>query len=138
MKKGKIKFFKELPSRESKQLGTLYPHLVVLDNGDEIIVDKKSPNALQVGNYLEYRYKNQTIKYQGREYKTASDIGYQNKEYQKPTNNYTKPQPAPNKDVTISKLACLKAAAEFNAGRPQSDRVSVVEDAKHFYNWIIS
>ena len=61
MKKGKIKFFKELPSRESKQLGTLYPHLVALDNGDEIIVDKKSPNALQVGNYLEYRYKDYDI-----------------------------------------------------------------------------
>ena len=136
--KGKIKILKELPSRESKQLGTLYPHLVALDNGDEIIVDKKSPNALQVGNYLEYRYKDYDVEYQNIKYKTASDIGYQNKEYQKPTNSYTKPQPAPNKDVTISKLACLKAAAEFNATRPQSDRVSVVEDAKHFYKWIIS
>tara|TARA_R110002012_G_scaffold301629_1_gene501972 strand:+ start:58 stop:504 length:447 start_codon:yes stop_codon:yes gene_type:complete len=92
--KGKIKSLVQLPSKENNQLGTLYPCLVALDNGDEIIVDKKSRNALQEGNYLEYRYKNNSIKYQGREYKTASDIGYQNKEYLKPANNYTKPQVA--------------------------------------------
>ena len=136
--KGKIKFKEELPSRESDQLGTLYPHLVTLDNGDVVIVDKKSPNALQVGNYLEYRYKNKSIKYQGREYKTASDIGYQNKEYQKPTNNYTKPQTATSKDLQICKMSSIRAAAELNSGRPQADRVSVLEDAKYFYNWIIS
>ena len=138
MKKGKIKFFKELPSRESKQLGTLYPHLVALDNGDEIIVDKKSPNALQVGNYLEYRYKDYDIEYQNIKYKTASDIGYQNKEYQKPTNSYTKPQAATSKDLQICKMSSIRAAAELNSGRLQADRVSVLEDAKYFYNWIIS
>lgn len=136
MKKAKIKFFKELPSRESKQLGTLYPHLVVLDNGDEIIVDKKSPDALQVGNYLEYRYKDYDLEYQNIKYKTASDIGYQNKDYQKPTNNYTKPQSAPNKDQLIIRQSMVKAACEFHAHRPQSDIHTVLADSQLMIDFV--
>ena len=115
--KGKIKFIQE-KGEWSNSSGTFNKYQVQFDDGQSFQFLAKGQFKKQIGDLVEYEITNQ-------QYGTAKLI-------------YTKPQPAPSKDVTISKLACLKAAAEFNAGSPQSDRVSVVEDAKHFYNWIIS
>ena len=115
--KGKIKFIQE-KGEWSNSSGTFNKFQVTFDDGKSYQFLAKGQFKKQIGDLVEYEVTNQ-------QYGTAKLI-------------YTQPQAAPNKDVTISKLACLKAAAEFNAGRPQSDRVSVVEDAKHFYNWIIS
>ena len=42
-----------------------------------------------------------------------------------------------SKDITISKLACLKASAEFHAGNTASKTDDVVlESAVKFFNWI--
>ena len=82
---------------------------VQFDDGKSYQFLAKGDFKRKIGDFVEYEITNQ-------QYGTAKLI-------------YTQPQATPNKDVTISKLACLKAAAEFNAGRPQSDRVSVVEDA---------
>ena len=113
--KGKIKFIQE-KGEWSNSSGTFNKFQVQFDDGKSYQFLAKGQFKKQIGDLVEYEVTNQ-------QYGTAKLV-------------YT--QAAPNKDVTISKLACLKAAAEFNAGRPQSDRVSVVEDAKHFYNWIIS
>ena len=134
--KGKIKFKEELPSRESDQLGTLYPHLVTLDNGDEVIVDKKSPNALRVGNYLEYRYKNKSIKYQGREYKTASDIGYQNKEYQKPTSTFSTNDQATFKDKYICRQSQLTNAIRIHSNKPHSTLQDILNTARELIKFV--
>ncbi len=115
--KGKIKFIQE-KGEWSNSSGTFNKYQVQFDDGKIFQFLAKGPFKKEVGQEVEYEITNQ-------QYGTAKLI-------------YTKPQHTPSKDQTISKLACLKAAAEFNAGRPQSDRVSVVEDAKHFYNWIIS
>ncbi len=115
--KGKIKFIQE-KGEWSNSSGTFNKYQVQFDDGKSYQFLAKGDFKRKVGDFVEYEVTNQ-------QYGTAKLI-------------YTQPPAAPNKDVTISKLACLKAAAEFNAGRPQSDRVSVVEDAKHFYNWIIS
>jgi len=116
--KGKIKFIQE-KGEWSNSSGTFNKFQVTFDDGQSYqFLGKSKTFKKEIGQEVEYEVTN-------KQYGTARLI-------------YTPPQSAPNKDVTISKLACLKAAAEFNAGRPQSDRVSVVEDAKHFYNWIIS
>ena len=116
--KGKIKFIQE-KGEWSNSSGTFNKFQVTFDDGKSYqFLGKSTKFKKNIGDLIDYEVTNQ-------QYGTAKLI-------------YTQPQAAPNKDVTISKLACLKAAAEFNASRPQSDRVSVVEDAKHFYNWIIS
>ena len=117
MKKGKITHIS--PRGEyTNASGTFNKYQVRFDDGNEYQFLARGEFKKPVGEVVEYEVTN-------KQYGTAKLI-------------YTPTQSTPNKDVTISKLACLKAAAEFNAGRPQSDRVSVVEDAKHFYNWIIS
>ena len=116
--KGKIKFIQE-KGEWSNSSGTFNKFQVTFDDGQSYqFLGKSKTFKKSVGDEVEYEITN--------------------KQYGTARLTYTPPQAAPSKDVTISKLACLKAAAEFNAGRPQSDRVSVVEDAKHFYNWIIS
>lgn len=115
--KGKIKFIQE-KGEWSNSSGTFNKFQVTFDDGQSYQFLAKGQFKKQVDDLVEYEVTN-------KQYGTAKLV-------------YTQPQAAPSKDVTISKLACLKAAAEFNASRPQSDRVSVVEDAKHFYNWIIS
>ena len=115
--KGKIKFITQQPDVNLAH-GTFKKYKVTFDDGKEYSFLAKKEFKKQVGQTIEYEVSNE-------QYQTAKLI-------------YTQPQATQSKDVTISKLACLKASAEFNAGRPQSDRVSVVEDAKHFYNWIIS
>ena len=115
--KGKIKYIQE-KGEWSNSSGTFNKFQVTFDDGISDQFWAKGQFKKQVGDLVEYEVTN-------KQYGTAKLV-------------YTQPQAAPSKDVTISKLACLKAAAEFNASRPQSDRVSVVEDAKHFYNWIIS
>ena len=115
--KGKIKFIQE-KGEWSNSSGTFNKYQVTFDDGKSYQFLAKGQFKKNIGDLIDYEVTNE-------QYGTAKLV-------------YTPPQAAPNKDVTISKLACLKAAAEFNAGRPQSDRVSVVEDAKHFYNWIIS
>ncbi len=115
--KGKIKFIQE-KGEWSNSSGTFNKFQVTFDDGQSYQFLAKGQFKKQVGDLVEYEVTN-------KQYGTAKLV-------------YTQPQATTSKDVTISKLACLKASAEFNAGRPQSDRVSVVEDAKHFYNWIIS
>jgi len=115
--KGKIKFIQE-KGEWSNSSGTFNKFQVTFDDGQSYQFLAKGQFKKQVGDLVEYEVTN-------KQYSTAKLV-------------YTQPQAPQSKDVTISKLACLKAAAEFNAGRPQSDRVSVVEDAKHFYNWIKS
>ena len=115
--KGKIKFIQE-KGEWSNSSGTFNKYQVTFDDGKSYQFLAKGQFKKNIGDLIDYEVTNE-------QYGTAKLV-------------YTPPQAAPNKDVTISKLACLKAAAEFNAGRPQSHRVSVVEDAKHFYNWIIS
>ena len=115
--KGKIKFIQE-KGEWSNSSGTFNKYQVQFDDGKSYQFLAKGQFKKQIGDLVEYEVTNQ-------QYGTAKLL-------------YNTNQATPNKDQTISKLACLKAAAEFNAGRPQSDRVSVVEDAKHFYNWIIS
>jgi len=116
--KGKIKFIQE-KGEWSNSSGTFNKFQVTFDDGQSYqFLGKSTTFKKAVGDEVEYEITN--------------------KQYGTARLTYTPPQATQSKDVTISKLACLKAAAEFNAGRPQSDRVSVVEDAKHFYNWIIS
>ena len=115
--KGKIKFINQQPDVNLAH-GTFKKYKVTFDDGKEYSFLAKQEFKKQVGQTIEYEVTNE-------QYQTAKIT-------------YTQPPAAVNKDVTISKLACLKAAAEFNASRPQSDRVSVVQDAQHFYNWIIS
>ena len=115
--KGKIKYIQE-KGEWSNSSGTFNKYQVQFDDGQSFQFLAKGEFKRKVGDNVEYEITN-------KQYGTAKLI-------------YPPPHSTPNKEVTISKLACLKAAAEFNAGRPQSDRVSVVEDAKHFYNWIIS
>ena len=117
MKKGKIKFIQE-KGEWSNSSGTFNKFQVHFDDGQSYQFLAKGEFKRQIGDEISYTVTNE-------KYGTAK-LDYN-------------PEPKQvNKDVTISKLACLKASAEFNAGRPQSDRVSVIEDAKHFYNWIIS
>ncbi len=115
--KGKIKFIQE-KGEWSNSSGTFNKFQVTFDDGQSFQFLAKGDFKRKIGDECEYEITN-------KQYGTAKLV-------------YTQPQATTSKDVTISKLACLKASAEFNAGRPQSDRVSVVEDAKHFYNWIIS
>ena len=115
--KGKIKFIQE-KGEWSNSSGTINKFQVTFDDGQSFQFLAKGDFKRKVGDFVEYEITN-------KQYGTAKLL-------------YSNNQAATSKDVTISKLACLKASAEFNAGRPQSDRVSVVEDAKHFYNWIIS
>ena len=115
--KGKIKFIQK-KGEWSNSSGTFNKYQVQFDDGQSFQFLAKGEFKRKVGDFVEYEITN-------KQFGTAKLI-------------YTPSQSTPSKDVTISKLACLKAAAEFNASRPQSDRVSVVEDAKHFYNWIIS
>lgn len=55
-------------------------------------------------------------------------------------NTFVNSQPAPtgyiSKDHLIVRQTCIKAAAEFNAGRSTADANSVVEDAQLFFNFI--
>lgn len=115
--KGKIKFIQE-KGEWSNSSGTFNKFQVQFDDGQSYQFLAKGQFKKQVGDLVEYEVTN-------KQYGTAKLV-------------YTQPQATQSKDVTISKLACLKAAAEFNAGNPLSDKVSVVEDAKHFYSWIIS
>ena len=116
--KGKIKFIQE-KGEWSNSSGTFNKFQVTFDDGQSYqFLGKSTKFRKNIGDLIEYEVTN-------KQYGTARLIS-------------TQAQTTTSKDVTISKLACLKAAAEFNASRPQSDRVSVVEDAKHFYNWIIS
>ena len=115
--KGKIKFIQE-KGEWSNSSGTFNKFQVTFDDGQSYQFLAKGDFKRKVGDLVEYELTN-------KQYGTAKLV-------------YTQPQATQSKDVTISKLACLKAAAEFNAGNPLSDKVSVVEDAKYFYNWIIS
>ena len=115
--KGKIKFIQE-KGEWSNSSGTFNKFQVQFDDGQSYQFLAKGQFKKQIGDLVEYEVTN--------------------KQYGTARLTYTPPQATQSKDVTISKLACLKASAEFNAGNPLSDKVSVVEDAKHFYNWIIS
>ena len=116
--KGKIKLIQE-KGEWSNSSGTFNKFQVTFDDGKSYqFLGKSTKFRKNIGDLIEYEVTNQ-------QYGTARLIT-------------TQPQATQSKDVTISKLACLKAAAEFNAGNPLSDKVSVVEDAKYFYNWIIS
>lgn len=115
--KGTIKFIQE-KGEWSNSSGTFNKYQVQFDDGQSYQFLAKGAFKKEVGQEVEYEVTN-------KQYGTAKLV-------------YTQPKVTTSKDDTISKLACLKAAAEFNASRPQSDRVSVVEDAQHFYNWIKS
>ncbi len=115
--KGKIKFIQE-KGEWSNSSGTFNKYQVQFDDGQSYQFLAKGEFKRKIGDEISYTVTNE-------QYSTAK-LDYN-------------PEPKQlTKDDTISKLACLKAAAEFNASRPQSDRVSVVEDAQHFYNWIKS
>jgi len=117
MKKGKITNIS--PRGEySNASGIFNKYQVRFDDGQEFQFLAKGSFKKEVGQEVEYEITNA-------EYKTAKLV-------------YSPKPTTQSKDVTISKLACLKASAEFHATRPQSDRVSVLEDARHYYNWIIS
>jgi hypothetical protein len=125
MKKGKITHIS--PKGEyTNAKGTFYKYQVRFNDGNEYQFLAKGDFKKPVGSEVFYSITNE-------EYKTAR------LEYNpQPTNNYTKPQTATSKDLQICKMSSIRAAAELNSGRPQADRVSVLEDAKYFYNWIIS
>ena len=99
--------------------GSFNKYQIRVDDGKEFQFLAKGEFKKSVGDLVDYKVTNE-------EYKTAKL-------------EYNPQQPKQlNKDLTISKLACLKASAEFHASRPQSDRISVLEDAQHYYNYIIN
>ena len=45
---------------------------------------------------------------------------------------------ATSKDELIMRQTCIKASAEFNAKRENSNSDTVIEDAEKWFNWLIS
>ena len=105
---------------------------VGFENGKNYTFFSKGNFKGEVGQELTYEPK---LDSNGQEKGTASIVrdynGGGSNNYQ-PKGNYKS-----NKDITISKLACLKASAEFHAGITASKTDDVVlETATNFFNWI--
>tara|TARA_Y100001937_G_C6895986_1_gene231179 strand:- start:51 stop:479 length:429 start_codon:yes stop_codon:yes gene_type:complete len=138
MKKARIKFLQQLPAEEGKgNYAILYPFLVTLDNGDEIIVKKASQTALQVGNYLEYKYKDKNRQYQGRSFRTAYDVGYKEKTYdKKTTSTFSTNDQATFKDKYICRQSQLTNAIRIHSNKPHSTLQDILNTARELIKFV--
>lgn len=106
---------------------------VGFENGKNYTFFSKGNFKGEVGQELTYEPK---LDQNGQERGTASIVrdynGGGNKSFSNNGGGYKA-----SKDITISKLACLKASAEFHAGVTASKTDDVViESASKFFNWI--
>ncbi len=121
MKTGKIKAF-EFAGTANLQHGQFNRHKVFFADGQEWTFLSKGEFKKKIGEEVAYEVTNE-------QYKTAKFKQIENN-FSTMNNN--------SKDVTISKLACLKAAAEYHATRGQSEDSDVINSAQLYYNWIKS
>ena len=119
MKTGKITAF-EFAGTASLKHGQFNRYKVHFADGQEWMFLTKGDFKKTIGEEVTYEITNN-------EYKTAKFT-----QMQQPQTSYG----GNTKDVTISKLACLKASAEFHAQRGQSEDADVINTAQLYYNWI--
>lgn len=108
----------------------LTKYKVTFADGNQYTFFAKGNFKFDVGETITYEVTNE-------EYKNAKIPQDQYKKEAKPPQANS--QPAVNfvsKDHLIVRQTCIKAAAEFNAGRSTADANSVVEDAQLFFNFI--
>lgn len=123
MKTGKIKAF-EFAGTAALKHGQFNRHKVFFADGQDWTFLSKGEFKKKIGEEVSYEVTNE-------QYKTAKFIMVEN--------NISTPSVGGNsKDVTISKLACLKASAEFHAQRGHSEDADVINSAQIYYNWIKS
>lgn len=122
MKTGKIKAY-EFAGTANLQHGQFNRHKVFFADGQEWTFLSKGEFKKKIGEEVAYEVTNE-------QYKTAK--------FKQLENNFSNNMSSNSKDVTISKLACLKAAAEFHAQRGQSEDADVINSAQLYYNWIKS
>ena len=108
----------------------LTKYKVTFADGNQYTFFAKGNFKFDVGDTITYEVTNE-------EYKNAKIPQDQYKKEAKPIQDNS--QAAVNfvsKDHLIVRQTCIKAAAEFNAGRSTADASSVVEDAQLFFNFI--
>ena len=108
----------------------LTKYKVTFADGNQYAFFAKGNFKFDVGDTITYEVTNE-------EYKNAKIPQDQYKKEAKPIQDNS--QAAVNfvsKDHLIVRQTCIKAAAEFNAGRSTADANSVVEDAQLFFNFI--
>tara|TARA_R100000951_G_scaffold11803_1_gene9679 strand:- start:6946 stop:7332 length:387 start_codon:yes stop_codon:yes gene_type:complete len=108
----------------------LTKYKVTFADGNQYTFFAKGNFKFDVGDTITYEVTNE-------EYKNAKIPQDQYKKEAKPIQDNS--QAAVNfvsKDHLIVRQTCIKAAAEFNAGRSTADANSVVEDAQLFFNFI--
>jgi hypothetical protein len=108
----------------------LTKYKVTFADGNQYTFFAKGNFKFDVGETITYEVTNE-------EYKNAKIPQDQYKKEAKPTQDNSQSAVSfVSKDHLIVRQTCIKAAAEFNAGRSTADANSVVEDAQLFFNFI--
>jgi len=108
----------------------LTKYKVTFADGNQYTFFAKGNFKFDVGETITYEVTNE-------EYKNAKIPQDQYKKEAKPTQDNSQSAVSfVSKDHLIVRQTCIKAAAEFNAGRNTADANSVVEDAQLFFNFI--